>query len=231
MLIIAFETNKEVVELIMTSLLQREAKIIDLPQVVRRRTLGIVKDVKLNVEARLNHLLDGLSENVANALFEEMWALDEQDTLRHHFNVMRALKLQSDLYRKEFFRLMDEVWLTTLDQSAEHVLNEPQGIASTLINSYKSKTESHYRVLIRDFRLRFFSLISHEVDGYPLCPEVLYLCFWQSIEKLDLRYDERMMLLPLFQRFVMDRYGQLVAIANDTLIDHAIESEPMSVLR
>jgi hypothetical protein len=61
------------------------------------------------------------------------------------------------------------------------------------------------------------------MNFYPLRAEVLYICFWQSIERLDLKYDERLTLLPLFQRFVMDRYGQLLAIASHTLSEHSIE--------
>lgn len=226
MLIIAFEANKEVFTTYMSSLFKQEAKIIELPRIANKRTLGIVREVKLNVEVRLNFLLDGLAENVADALFEEMWELDEQDALKHHFNVMRALKLQSGLYRKEFYRLLDTVWLAFLRQEGSPVLRSPRGNAGTLINSYNLKTASYYKIIIKDLRLRFSTLITNDWDDYPLRPEIFYYCFWQSIEKLELKYDERVMLIPLFQRFVMDRYGQLLAIANKTLIDHGITSEP-----
>ncbi len=210
----------------MSSLFKQEAKIIELPRIANKKTLGIIREVKLNVEVRLNFLLDGLAENVADALFEEMWDLDEQSALEHHFNVMRALKLQSGLYRKEFYRLLDAVWLAFLRQEGSPVLRSPRGNAGTLINSYKIKTASYYKIIIKDLRLRFSTLITNEWDDYPLRPEVFYYCFWLSTEKLELKYDERLMLIPLFQRFVMDRYGQLLAVANKTLIDHGIESDP-----
>ncbi len=213
----------------MTSILQQEAKVIDLPQVARKKTLGIIKEVKGNIDSKLSHLFDGLGENIADALFEEMWGLDEQDALEHHFNVMRALKLQSTLYRREFNRLMKEVWLIFLNKREEPVLKQPRGIAETLITTYRSKTENHYKVLIREIRLRLSRLVNRELDDFPLRPEVFYLCFWQSLEQLDLRYDERVMLIPLFQRFVMDRYGQVLAAANQTLIDHSIEVMPEPV--
>ena len=62
----------------MTSLLQQDAKVIDLPMAARRRTLDIVKELKVNMDVKLDYLFDGLGANVADTLFEEMWGLDEQ---------------------------------------------------------------------------------------------------------------------------------------------------------
>jgi hypothetical protein len=207
----------------MTSLFKQEAGITGIPPVTTKKTLSIVREVKLNVEVRLNHLLDGLAENVADALFEEMWELEERDALEHHFNVMRALKLQSGIYRREFYKRMDGIWVTYLNRQELPQLTYPPGNAGTLINSYRLKTESHYKTLIGDLKLRFSTLVGLDMNFYPLRAEVLYICFWQSIERLDLKYDERLTLLPLFQRFVMDRYGQLLAIASHTLSEHSIE--------
>jgi hypothetical protein len=207
----------------MTSLLQQDAKVIDLPMAARRRTLDIVKELKVNMDVKLDYLFDGLGANVADALFEEMWGLDEHEALEHHFNVMRALKVQSDLYRGEFTRLMKEVWLIFLNQREDPILNAPRGIAETLITTYKSKTESHYKVFIKEVRLRMSRLLNRDLDEFPLRPEIFFLCFWQALEQRNLRYDERVMLLPLFQRFVRNRYGQVLAAANQTLIEHGVE--------
>lgn len=216
-------TNRGVVKTTMTSLFEQEAVITDIPPITKKKTLSIVREVKLNVEVRLNHLLDGLAENVADALFEEMWALEERDALEHHFNVIRAVKLHSGIYRREFYKRIDGIWLTYLNRQELPELTVPPGNAGTLINSYRLKAESHYKALIRDLKQRFSTLIGLDMHFYPLRAEVLYICFWQSIEKLDLKYDERLMLLSLFQRFVMDRYGQLLAIASHTLSEHSIE--------
>ena len=96
---IVFRDQNRLENINMTSILQQEAKVIDLPMVAKQRTMDIVTEIRVNMDGRLDHLFDGLGENVADALFEEMWGLDEQDALEHHFNVMRALKLQSDVYR------------------------------------------------------------------------------------------------------------------------------------
>ncbi len=205
----------------MTSTVKKSAEIIQLPRGVKSRALSTITDVISNVNRKLDFLLDGLSANVEHALFEEMWGLDEKDALRHHFNVMRALRVNGSDFRKEFYRLQGKVWQIFLGQRVDPVLNPPRGIAETLITTYKRKTESHYKVLISEIRDRFSMLLWRELDDYPLCPDIYYISFWQAIETLGLSYDERVMLIPLFHRFVMDRYGQVLATANQTLIEHS----------
>ena len=187
-----------------------------------QRAIAIIREIKAEVDEKLSHLFDGLAANVADALFEEMRDLDEKEALEHHFNVMRALKVQSVAYRKEFDRLMNDTWRIFLRSRDIPIAETPRGIAGTLIDSYRRKIESSHKMLLNDIRLRLSCLLKSELDAYPLRPEILYLCFWQSIEQLDLNYDERVLLLPLFHRFVMDRYGQVLGVVNRTLIEHAV---------
>ncbi|MBQ62372.1 MAG: hypothetical protein CMQ19_09885 [Gammaproteobacteria bacterium] len=60
-----------------------------------RSAILVVRAVKSSVDNKLSHLFDGLSVNVADAWFEEMWGMDKKTALEHHFNVMRALKVGS----------------------------------------------------------------------------------------------------------------------------------------
>ena len=187
-----------------------------------QRAIAIIKEIKAEVDEKLSYLFDGLAANVVDALFEEMWGLDEKEALEHHFNVMRALKVQSLAYRKEFDRLMNETWRIFLLTREMPAVETPRGFAGTLITSNRKKIESYHKMLLQDIRLRLSFLLKRELDDYPLQPEALYLCFWQSIEQLDLNYDERVLLIPLFHRFVMDRYGQVLGVVNRTLVDHAV---------
>lgn len=187
-----------------------------------QRAIAIIKEVKAEVDEKLSYLFDGLAANVVDALFEEMWGLDEKEALKHHFNVMRALKVQSVAYREEFARLMNETWRTFLRTREMPALETPRGFAGTLITSNRKKIDSYHKMLLKDIRLRLSWLLKRELDDYPLQPEILYLCFWQSIGQLDLNYDERVLLIPLFHRFVMDRYGQVLGVVNRTLIEHAV---------
>ena len=187
-----------------------------------QHAIAIIRDVKVELDRKLSDLFDGLAANAADALFEEMWDLDEKEALEHHFNVMRALKLQSVGYRKEFDRMMNETWRTFLRSRDIPAMETPGGFAGKLIDSYQDKVESHHKILLNDIRLRLSCLLKSELHRFPLQPGILFACFWQSIEQLDLIYDERVLLIPLFQRYVMDRYGQVLGVVNKTLIEHAV---------
>ena len=111
----------------MTSRLRKSAQINRPPPGVQSKVSGAITDVKDSVEGKLDYLFDGLSANIEYALFEEMWALDEDDAIRHHFNVMRAFRVNGSEFRKEFSRLQNSLWNIFVEQRDEHILNSPRG--------------------------------------------------------------------------------------------------------
>lgn len=182
----------------------------------------VIRCIKGEFDKKLGYLLDGLAVNVADALFEEMWGLDEKEALEYHFNVMRALKEHTAAYRQEFDRLMNETWRIFLRSRDNPPVETPTGVAGKLMTSYRDSFESHHKLLLTDVRLRLSCILKSQLHHYPLQPGNLYLCFWHSIEKLGLNDDERVLLIPLFQRFVMARYGQVLGAVNKILIAHSI---------
>lgn len=99
----------------------------------------------------------------------------------------------------------------------------PEGPVSELIRINSKKLESHYKVLITEIRLRLSYLIGKEVSQFPIQSENLYIVFWQTTLDSKLFYHESFTLIMLFHRFVMDRYGQILAAVNGTLIDHRVD--------
>ena len=77
---------------------------------------------------------------------------------------------------------------------------------------------------INQIQQKFSALCQKEMSFHPLLPSNFYLCFWCPTEKLGLSYDERGLLIPLFNRFVMDRFGEVLSVAHQTLIDEGIEN-------
>jgi len=197
---------------------------IPLSREEKLQAIEIIKEVKTEVDQKLSYLFDGLASNAADALFEEMWGQDQEEALKHHFNVTRALKVASVTFRQEFDRLMNENWRTFLRSRDIEAIETPGGVAGTLISSYRNKIDNRHRMLLKDIRLRLSWLLKSELDDHPLRPGILYLCFWQSIKQLDLNYSERVLLMTLFHRFVMDRYGQVLGVVNRTLVEHAVDS-------
>jgi hypothetical protein len=156
---------------------------------------------------------------VSDALFEEMLTVEEQDALAWHFNIMRALKTAEVSLCDEFSTYMNKSWVHLVNRSAREALFSTVAEMAPLFQTYGDKNLNHYKVLLEEVRLRFCSLVKQELVFHPLLPANFYLCFWHASEKLDLTVNERRLLMPLFNRFVMDRFGQILGAVNLSLIE------------
>ncbi len=201
-----------------------KAKIIPLHKVSNTRNIDVVRMVKWAVDKKLNYLLAGLAVNVADALFEEMNSIEEQRALNSHFNIMRGLKLNGGLFREEFGLLVNLSWAALLNARDRQAVPDTDAEITQLLKAYSDRNLNHYKVLLRELQLKFSGLCQKEMSFHPLLPGNFYLCFWFATEKLGLTYDERCLLIPLFNRFVMDRFGQVLSVAHQALIDQGIEN-------
>ena len=75
------------------------ADIIPLPLKKGGTSAAILSLVRKRVDEKMEFLMCGLKENIADALFEEMADLDEQDALARHFNIMRVMKVDEEKYK------------------------------------------------------------------------------------------------------------------------------------
>ncbi len=185
------------------------------PEFNQEQAIGIVRKCKSDVEAKLCYLFEGLIRNAPDAMFEEMYSLDTQEAMAHHFNVMRSLKIGQRVFMQEFFTLMNLNWVSLLQGRDVQALPEPMGEVVTLLDQWSKKQSTHYKVILEEVRGRISHLINQETSWHPFVPRNLYLSFWFATEKLELSYDERVLFLRLFNRFIMDRYGQLLFVVND----------------
>ena len=180
--------------------------------------------MKSAVDEKLNHLLSGLAANVADTLFEEMSHVEQQRAMNSHFNVMRALKLNGGLFREEFGLLVNVSWAALLNARDKQALPDADAEITQLLSAYSERNLNHHMVLLNQIQQKFSALCQTEMSFHPLLPSNFYLCFWCATEKLGLSYDERCLLIPLFNRFVMDRFGEVLSVAHQTLIDEGIEN-------
>jgi hypothetical protein len=202
---------------------KHSAEIIPLPLKNGGSRAAILEIVKLQVEDKTGFLMSGLKENIADALFEEMSDIGEKSALEHHFNVMRAMKVEEQRYRSKFDSLLNETWSNfNLGTSYTHI-TDPSGSIAEEIQMLSFKVSNHYKVLIQETRFRFQTLLKRNIIDHPLHPDLFYYSFWQALAELDITYEERSFVLPLFHRFVMDRYGQILAVANRALIELKVD--------
>ncbi len=201
------------------------AEVVHLPSATVSRRVETVKKVKGSVEVRLRLLMTSLSANVADALFEEMRHLDETSAMEVHFNVMRSLRTEQDQLWAQFSSQLNRSWLALVNRRDKQPVPDAPHDITVILRGYSDKNLNHYKILLEELRQRFSSLSNRTVSFHPLLPGNFYLCFWHATEVLDLTYSERKLLLPLFNRFVMDRFGQIAAIANQTLAEARIPAE------
>lgn len=207
------------------SVRENTAEIIQLPTVAANRRVEMVKKVRAAVEKKLTHLMAGVTVNAEEALFEEMRDLDEERALAVHFNVMRSLRTHQDQLRQEFSSQLNRSWLALLNRrDKQPVPDAPQDMVP-MLKAYSDKHLNHYKILLEELRLRFSNLSHQQVSFHPLLPGNFYLCFWHATEAMDLTYQERKLMVTLFHRFVMDRFGQMAAIANQRLVDLDVPAE------
>lgn len=199
------------------------ADVIPLPLKNGGTKAAILNLVQKRVDEKMEFLMCGLKENIADALFEEMTALDEQEALQRHFNIMRVMKVDEALYQTKFEELTSSLWNTFPVEMDDSLIDESFGKIAELNQRLSYRVANHYKVLIQETRRRLQTLLKRSVDAHPLLPEYYYRCFWQSLAELDLTYEERSFVMPLFHRFVMDRYGQIVLTANQTLIELKVD--------
>lgn len=195
------------------------AEIIQLPNGAASKRIDNIKRVRSAVEKKLFYLMEGLSDNVADALFEEMRHLDEESALACHFNVMRSLRTESPQLRQQLHRIMSHSWMALLNRRDEQPVRDAPPDVTTILKRYSDKNTNHYKILLEELRLRFCYVSQCDVSFHPMLAGNFYLSFWHATEALNLTYQERKLLLPLFNRFVMDRFGQILAIANQTLVE------------
>ncbi len=188
----------------------------------RHRDISTVKRVKAAVDKKTSYLLEGLVINVADALFEEMHGMEEKETLRSHFNITRSLKTHYAPCVDENAILMNLSWVNLIKKKDILSVPEPGSEVSAMLRAFITKNSNHYKVLLEEIRLRFSDLTQSDLRYHPLLPDNFYLCFWHSTEQLGLEFEERKLVLPLFNRFVMDRFGQILSTANQTLIEQGV---------
>lgn len=202
---------------------KRKADVIELPASNRHITREVVKRVKATMDNKLFYLLEGLTTDVTDALFEEMRGMEEQEALASHFNIMRVLKVDAGTYRQEFSDLLNISWTNLVNRRDERAVADAEGQAAKNLQLYSRKHRNHYKILLEEIRQRFCGMTDQDLSFHPMLPANFYLCFWHATASLELNYQERQLVMSLFHRFVMDRFGQVLAAVNDKMSQLDIE--------
>lgn len=180
---------------------------------------GIIVEIHSRTTVQLHKLIEGLLINAPDSLFEYMGAVQDQTAMARHFNVMRGLKLCYRQLISEFDEHMTQGWKALLLGQSLPSLQSIGGKHREMMACFSHRAHDRYAPLLEILEIHIAALINSEEVSHPLCPDYLFLSFWHGTGKLGLNGEERLLIVPLFSRFVTDRLGMILADANDMLVN------------
>ncbi|MEM8768712.1 MAG: DUF1631 domain-containing protein [Pseudomonadota bacterium] len=206
----------------------------------------IVHTMRQHSRKQLATLLEGLFNNIDDALFE-MADRSRSDADQHlYFESMRELRLKRQEISKAFTREYtagfeagfkassgEPVELET-DFDNLGMLDNDELEISVAVAGITSKVTSQYSLLIMQLTKRLDHLAGDvEVSerSNPMGPEQLSQVFVSALASADLDIKVRIILLKLFERFVMERLSSFYTDANQMLADAGVLTDLKDVMR
>ena len=206
----------------------------------------ILHTVRQHARRQLASLLERLFNNVDDALFEmaDRSRSDADQSL--YFESMRELRLQRQNISKRFISAFSEAFTaayasentaddaeTDFDQVS--VLDNDQLELSVAITGITSKITSQYSLQIVQLTRRLDHLAGDELQIgeriNPLGPEQISQAFVTALDCADLDIKVRIILLKLFERFVMERLSAFYSDANQMLMEAGVLPDLKNTMR
>ncbi|MCZ6643427.1 MAG: DUF1631 domain-containing protein, partial [Gammaproteobacteria bacterium] len=213
---------------------------IDLPSRRKPTIPPILHSVRQQAKHQLNELIQSLFNNTDDALFE-LADRSRSDADQHlFFESMRQIRLQrkqiSSGFIAEFYKNFERAFEAGVDEvdteEADEVTVDNISLVhnddlevSVAIAGIISKVTSQFSLPIMQLTKRIDHLchcqtITERLN--PLGPERLSAAFVDSIECLEIDIKVRIILLKLYERFVMERLGRIYDESNNMLIDAGV---------
>ena len=213
-----------------------QPKVVELNiQAASKTTLPpILHAVRQHAKKQLNELLQNLFNNTDDALFELADRSASNQDQNMYFDSMRCIRIHrksmSTAFMRGFYASFDAAYQPTVEADAEEQ-TEPEEYSllqkddlemSVAISGIVSKITSQFSLPIMQLTKRLDSLaksstISERTN--PLGPHELGHSFAATLEAIDVHIKVRIILLKLFERFVMERMGPIYEHANQLLIE------------
>jgi len=206
----------------------------------------ILHTMRQHSRKQLNKLVEGLFNNVDDALFE-MADRSRSDADQHlYFESMRELRLQRENVARAFTQRynlgFEEAFGPKAPVEEEETDFDELGMVendqlemSVAIAGITSKITSQYSLLIMQLTRRMDHLADDDsqIDerSNPMGPECLAQAFVDALDCADLDIKVRIILLKLFERFVMERLSSYYTEGNQMLADAGVLPDLKNVMR
>lgn len=207
----------------------------------------ILHSVRQHAKRQLNGLLQELFDNTDDALFE-MADRSRSDSDQHmFFESMRQIRLHrkkvSTQFVSEFYRGIEDIFQAgaeaedvDFDEAVDQLslVQHDELEVSVAIAGIVSKVTSQFSLPIMQLTKRIDHLckvrsVTERLN--PLGPERVSRAFVSAIEPLEIDIKVRIILLKLFERFVMESLGPMYDESNSLLAEAGVLSDLAAIMR
>ena len=226
-------SRASVVEL--NSKLEKKATAKDQQNTTSERLLN---DLHSQAQSRLGQLLATLFDNTDDALFELADRSHSDGDQQLYFESMRHLRLSRASILERFRSSLREAF-TAISRPEAETTGEPEEpdfdeVAlvqqddleiSVAVSGIVSKVTSQHSLAIMQLTKRLDHITrqrSITEKNNPLGPQQLSECFATALQVVDLDIRIRIILLKLFERFVMEELAELYQDANARLVEAGV---------
>ena len=211
--------------------------VVDIKTPERRKVSlpPVVQSIRQKTKKQLAELMDVLFSNTDDALFELADRSQSDQHQEMYFDSMRVIRLhRSELganFITNFVQAFDDAFAPQhressaqqeLDGDDYALLDKDELEMNVAISGIVSKVTSLYSLPVMHLTKRLDSLAKMQTItelSNPLGPHALSSAFADTLGSLDVSIKIRIILMKLFERFVMEQLRPLYDNANQALID------------
>ncbi len=215
-----------------------QVKVVELNVEGNQRTTlpPIVHTIRQQSKKQLNELLQNLFNNTDDALFELADRSQSDQHQEMYFDSMRMIRLHRKTLASNFIRGLNDSYQDAFNPSASvggeekdeidaedyALLGQDELEMTVAVSGIVSKVTSQYSIAVMQLTKRLDFLAKRTTiteRNNPLGPHALSSLFADALETLEVDIKIRIILMKLFERFVMERLGPVYENANRALVD------------
>ena len=215
-----------------------QVKVVELNVEGNQKTTlpPIVHTIRQQSKKQLNELLQNLFNNTDDALFELADRSQSDQHQEMYFDSMRMIRLHRKTLASNFVRGLNDSFQDVFNSSStagadetdeidaeDYALLDQDELEMTVaVSGIVSKVTSQYSLAVMQLTKRLDFLAKRQTiteRNNPLGPQALSSLFANALETLEVDSKIRIILMKLFERFVMERLGPVYENANRALVD------------
>ena len=212
---------------------------LDLPSKQKSAIPPVLQNLRQQSKRQLDELIQGLFNNADDALYEMADRSQSDANQTMYFESLRQLRLQrkkiSDQFIVEFYKGFEQAFEPPDEEDEEDdfdafvdnisLVHNDELEVSVAIAGIVSKVTSQFSLPIMQLTKRIDTLcrcrtITERLN--PLGPERLSTAFVNSFGSMEIDIKVLIILLKLYERFVMERLGPIFEQSNRILIDAGV---------